>query len=60
MSGPPDRGDALCVRVHRHFEVCVPERLLDGFHVLSIRLHQGAEAMPQGVSADRLRDLQVV
>ena len=42
---------SLRIHVHRHLEVGVTERFLDRLHVLSVRLHQCAEAVAQRVPA---------
>jgi hypothetical protein len=55
-----DRRYALRIHIHRHLEVGVTERLLDRLHVLSVCLHQRAQAVPQRVPADRFLDLQDV
>jgi hypothetical protein len=34
----------------------VAEKFLDGLDVLSVGLHQGSEAVPEGVPAHGLRD----
>ena len=36
---------SLRIHIHRHLEVCMAEKFLDGLDVLSVGLHQGSEAV---------------
>ena len=59
MGAPFYLCDCLRVHVHRDLEIGVTKRFLNRLDILAVGLHQGPEAMPQGVPAYWIGDLQV-